>query len=397
MRGKKLFVTGVMTGTSSDGLDLCLLSIPGGDSRSWIVEAFGSFSFTKETANLILSCQETEVLNKKEYVAFSGKIAQFAATRVRKFLEEHFHGKVPTQLAVAYHGQTIGHFPEKRRIGKRGYSGTLQAGEAAMIAEITGRTTVSDFRQADVASGGEGAPLTPLFHAPLLAGNNGVNAFLNVGGIGNISVVEKGKILAATDTGPGNILIDGAVRLFSGGNRKFDRDGRWGKKGSVSDRLLAFLRAQDHFLKRKKPASTGREQYGRSFLDGLVKESDKIGISEADVISTLTFYTAFCVSEYLKKNGYGKIRKVYVGGGGASNSLFMDMLSSLLVEIDVVTSSSLGIPPGYVEAAAMAYLGYLCLAGISVDTSAFTGGGKGILGKITPETNFPSLMNAIHG
>ncbi len=397
MRTRNLQVAGVMTGTSGDGVDICMLDFPLEEEGKWKVRVFASYPFEEKFSRKIILFQEKNTMEKREYLSFSAEAARTVALILKKFFEEHFEEKIPDTVVVAYHGQTVGHYPGKVRIAGRELSLTMQAGEGAMIAEETGRTTIGDFRQGDVSSGGEGAPLTPLFHRELLAREKGMVGFLNIGGIGNITLVEEGEVIAATDTGPGNMLIDGAVHLFSKGKARYDRNGRWGRQGSVSAKLLEYITLNDPFRERDKPASTGREEYGERFLSKLVRFGEDQGLSEEDVIATVTSYTAVCVKDFLDEGGYGNLEKVYVGGGGACNDLLMEMLSSLLDHRQIVSSNSLGIPPEYVEAASFAYLGYCCLRGIPLDTSPFTGGGTTILGKIIPGANYNNVMKLIFG
>jgi len=397
MKSKNLQIAGVMTGTSGDGVDICLLSFPLEEKGKWNVLAWASVFFEDKFSLKVIRFQENNRLEKREYLAFSAEAARTVALILKNFLEDYYEGKIPDTVAVAYHGQTVGHYPGKVSIAGKDLSLTMQAGEGTIIAEETGKTTVGDFRQGDVSSGGEGAPLTPLFHRGLLAKERDLVAFLNVGGIGNITLVEKGEIISASDTGPGNMLIDGAVALYSKGKKRYDRDGRWGRQGIVSRKLLGYITENDPFRERQKPASTGREEYGELFLLKLVRYGEELDLSAEDVIATLTSYTALCVRDFLLKGGYGKPKKIYVGGGGAHNSLLMEQLSSLLDNREVVSSASLGIIPEYVEAASFAYLGYCCLRGIPLDTSAFTGGGRTILGKIIPGTNYVHLMQLLFG
>lgn len=393
---EKLIIAGVMTGTSADGVDVSLLSFHRKAPVAWKSLSSVCYPFSRKLTEEIIRFQEGEYLDKKGYLEFALSHGSFVGRKVAEFMRERFRGRLPRNAAIAYHGQTIAHFPEKARVGKSRYSSTLQAGESSIISRITGLTVVSDFRQADIAAGGSGAPLTPPFHALLLKGIRGTNAYLNLGGIGNLTVVKNGKVITASDTGPGNMLIDGAVRYFTGGKMAFDMNGKIARSGTVSDVLLGFIMARDIFLKKRKPASTGREIYGEKFLQEILFFAKGRDIAENDVVATLTYYTAFSVARFLKQSSVTNVSKVFVGGGGAKNCGILSALSDLLPARIVTTSHDIGVAPDFVESHAFAYLGYLCLAGIFVDTAPFTGGGRILPGKITPGENYRQIMEHLH-
>lgn len=271
---------------------------------------------------------------------------------------------------------------------------TFQSGSPQAVSFVTGLTVVSDFRAMDVVSGGRGAPLAPLYHRTLLRREKGVTAFLNVGGIANVTVVEKGEVLLATDTGPGNMLIDGAVRILSGGEEFFDRDGRRAASGTFSPQLQMFIEKRDPLLSRGLPATAGREDYGERFLREIMDESRRLKLSGEDLLCTLTRYTARCVRKALERGGLSPA-KVYVGGGGAWNETLMRFLRKELSPAEVTTSEALGIPPQFVESSAFSFLGARALAGIPSRMERVTGGGTVILGTITPGENFVPLMERV--
>lgn len=395
---RKIYMLGAMTGTSGDGLDICILSFDFESKARWSYIADHSFPFPPSLAKSVLSFQERDTLNKKELIQFVYKLGAFTGERIRELIGTTLSRKVLPRTAVAYHGQTIAHYPGYRKPGREiSSSMTYQAGESSIISALTGLTVVSDFRQADVAAGGQGAPLAPLFHSFLLGRSRVPVAFLNLGGISNVTVVSKGAVLIASDTGPGNMLIDGAVRKFSSGRKRFDRGGTIALKGTVSKSLFSYLEKRDSFLRKRKPASTGREHYGEGFLERVLSFKEKEGLSEEDTIATLTDYTAQCVGKFIKKYAPAGTREIYIAGGGVKNVAMTAALSRILSPISIRDSSCLGIGPEYIEAAAFSYLGYLCLKGSRVDTSSFAGGGKTVLGKITPGENFGKIMKLIYG
>jgi anhydro-N-acetylmuramic acid kinase len=396
MRKRKVLIAGVMTGTSADGVDVSLLCFSGGKNLVWETVASACYPLPKRLFEESIRFQEQQGMTKKEYLKFSCTHGNFVGSKVSRFIEKRFGNRPPSNGAVAYHGQTIAHYPEKERVGRSRYSFTLQAGDPSVVSRITGLTVVSNFRHADIAAGGTGAPLAPPFHAFLLNKVRGTSAFQNIGGIGNITVVREGKVITASDTGPGNMLIDGAVRFFTGGKKRFDRGGKIAKSGIVSKSLLHFILDNDDFLTKKKPASTGRENYGEEFLSKILSFSRKRSVSERDVIATLTHYTGLCVSRFLKEKGFAHLTNVYVGGGGARNGALMSTVAKLLPAGNVTTSHAIGVDPDFVESSAFAYLGYCALSGTVVDTSSFTGGGRVLLGRITPGDNYKKLMRYLH-
>jgi anhydro-N-acetylmuramic acid kinase len=396
VKKREIFIAGVMTGTSADGVDLSLSSFSGGTRVSWKSLSSAYYPFPRSLFEKIIRFQEREAMDKKEFLKFALTHGSYVGRKSLEFFRNYFGNRMPSNLAVAYHGQTIAHYPDKENVGGGRYSLTLQAGDSSVLSQITGLTVISDFRVADLAAGGTGAPLAPPFHAFLLKKVKGTCAFLNIGGIGNITVVEAGKVVTASDTGPGNMLIDGAVRYFSGGRRRFDRGGKIAGSGSISGDLVRFIVERDEFLARKKPASTGRENYGEGFLQKILSFSKKRSISDNDVIATLTHYTGLCVARFLKESGISHLSKVFVAGGGARNTSMMSVLSNLLPARDVASSHEIGVDPDFVESYAFAYLGYCCLAGIFLDTAPFTGGGRAIPGRITPGDNYRRLMRYLH-
>lgn len=217
---------GIMSGTSADGADIALASFA--SVRGNIACRFRgchSLPFPRPLREKILRLSEAEEANKEELSRLSMALGAFYAHALERTLA--FLGIRPEEVAVVgCHGQTVGHYPAKRRGFVRETGATLQIGEPSFLAQRTGITTVSDFRPADMAAGGMGAPLVPAFHGVLLRGRGCFSSFQNVGGIGNVTVVSpQGKVLSAFDTGPGNMLMDGAIRRLTGGRKSMDKDG----------------------------------------------------------------------------------------------------------------------------------------------------------------------------
>jgi anhydro-N-acetylmuramic acid kinase len=279
--------------------------------------------------------------------------------------------------AVASHGQTIYHIPPER--GRKG--STLQIGEAAVIAQRTGVKVVSDFRTADMALGGQGAPLVP-FADHVLFRDRATCCAQNLGGIANVTVVtEKREDVFAFDTGPGGCLIDEAMRALFG--KPFDRGGRVARKGTPDRRLLERLLGHPYFAKRP-PKSTGRETFGIAMLKPILNHTRKS--RPEDVVATLTRLTARSIGDayerFILKEHY--IEEVILSGGGAKNSFMVELLREELSPLKITLIDELGIPAEAKEAMSFAILARETLAGRPSSLPRATCASRAaVLGKIT--------------
>jgi anhydro-N-acetylmuramic acid kinase len=269
----------------------------------------------------------------------------------------------PSRIAlIGSHGQTI--FHQGRPIPFLGHptSSTLQIGEPAIIAARTGITTVADFRPADIAVGGQGAPLVPFADYLLYRDSKLGRVSLNLGGIANITVIPAGATPAqvfAFDTGPANMLIDALVVHFTHGRHHFDKNARLARKGRAIPALLNEL-LRDPYLRQPPPKSTGREYYGVAYTQKLPALAKKHRAHPNDLLRTVTLFTALCVVDALHRFVLPKtkIHQLIVSGGGAHNPLVMAQLAAALAPIKVLPSSQLGIPEDAKEAYAFALLAY---------------------------------------
>ncbi|MEU7553691.1 anhydro-N-acetylmuramic acid kinase [Streptomyces sp. NPDC044571] len=275
---------------------------------------------------------------------------------------------------VASHGQTVYHWVEGGRV-----HGTLQLGEPAWIAEHTGCPVVSGFRPRDVTAGGQGAPLVSLVDLMLLRGRPGVPAALNIGGIANVTVAGGGAPVAF-DTGPGNALIDAAVRELTGGRRAYDEDGALAAAGQVEEALLERLLA-DPYYRMPVPRTTGKELFHTGYLHERLAGFREL--RPQDLIATLTRLTARTVAAAVLPYG---VTEVFASGGGVRNPALMAMLGEEVAGTAVVRGShELGLPAEAKEAYAFAVLGHLTLHGLPGNAPACTGAaGPRILGSLTP-------------
>lgn len=289
---------------------------------------------------------------------------------------------------IASHGQTIYHIPP---IGGE-IGSTLQIGEASIIAERTGILTVSDFRTRDMAAGGHGAPLVPLADYILFHETKKVRAVQNIGGIANVTVVtDKLNDVIAFDTGPGNSLIDEAVRILTDGKKSFDKDGKMASKGKIDKALLNIL--MDHpYLKEAPPKSTGRELFGKEMASLIVESWRRKGRGAEDIIATLTKFTAESIYGAYERFVFPKynIDQVILTGGGSRNPVLVGHLKKLFAgaglkpapTVDII--DELGIPSSAKEALSFAILGNETISGSPGNLPKATGAKKpAVLGKIS--------------
>jgi len=310
-------VVGLMSGTSLDGVDAALVEIEGfgPDARAKLV-AFETTPYSDvERAQIhALFAGDASALCQGNF-----RMGERFAQAAQALLER----AGPADL-IGSHGQTVWHQPPSMGAG---VPSTLQLGEPAVIAARTGLVTVGDFRVADVALGGEGAPLVPYADWVLHRRKGSVRALQNIGGIANVAVIgERLEDVSAFDNGPGNVMIDALAPLASGGADHFDRDGRWSAQGRVQDDLLARL-LDDDYLKLPPPKSTGRERYGRaSTLSWAQAHADR---APADLLRTLVAFTARAIADSYRRFA-GHVDEVLVSGGGAHNRTLMSELASAL-------------------------------------------------------------------
>lgn len=285
--------------------------------------------------------------------------------------------------AVASHGQTIAHRPGRPTL-------SLQIGEPAIIAEQTATTVVSDFRAADLAAGGQGAPLAPYAHAWMFAGRRRCGV-VNLGGMGNLSLLDPtggGVVVAGSDSGPGNVLIDAAMQIVSVGRRKIDRGGRYARGGQVDEALVARVLDQP-FFRRRLPTSTGREEFSPRLAASLVAWARRRGLDDRSIVASLTMATARSVARACRLLGGHRLEELLVCGGGALNATLMAMLAEQLPGLKVASTATAGFDPRFVEAVAFALFGYLCLEASAANVPAVTGAaGPRVLGKISPGPNY---------
>lgn len=362
------YFIGLMSGTSIDGIDAALVEF---DQNQFQLKAFYYQPFSNELKSRIHAIsQADQAISLSEYGHLDSLMGICFAEAANAVLNKSGLTKSAIS-AIGSHGQTVYHAPE----GDCGF--TLQIGDPNRIAELSGITTIADFRRRDIAAGGEGAPLVPAFHQAVFNPERATKVILNIGGIANISVLDGEKILGF-DTGPGNTLMDYWCQLNTGKN--YDENGAWAESGHVHEALLSKLNADPYFF-APAPKSTGKEYFSINWLNSLI--SDYQNIAPEDVQATLCQLTADSIAEAIKLHA-ANAREVLVCGGGAHNHTLIKRIENQL-KIPVTSTSNAGIDPDHVEAIAFAWLARQTMLGLPGNLPAVTGASHPVvLGGIYP-------------
>src|SRR3989440_6257603 len=383
-----MLVLGLMSGTSADGIDVALARISGAPPNlNAKLLGHTSVKFPPALRKEILRVAEQHPIIAGSLSQLNFRLGQLFA-RAAVAACRHFR-VAPSKIAlVGSHGQTIFHQGRPTLFFGSPTASTLQIGEPSVIAAGTGITTVGDFRPADMALRGQGAPLVPYADYLLYRHAELGRVSLNLGGIANITVIPaaaKPKQIFAFDTGPANMLIDALVSHFKNGRQRFDKDARLATQGRRLPALLDDL-LRDPYLKLAPPKSTGREYYGQAYLKILFTLGRHHRARPNDLIRAATIFTALSVVDALSRFVLPKtkIHQLIVSGGGAHNPLILAQLSAALPSIEVLLSSRLGIPEDAKEAFAFALLAYETFHQRPANLPSATGArGPAILGKIS--------------
>ena len=377
-----------MSGTSADGIDIALARISGAppNLRPKLV-AHTSVKFPAAVRREILRVAEQQPVSSGQLSQLNFRLgsifAEAALTACKRF------GVSAKKVAlIGSHGQTIFHQGRAVPYLGRPTASTLQIGDGAVIAARTGITTVSDFRPADMAAGGQGAPLVSYADYLLYRHAKLGRVSLNLGGIANITVLRaaaKPSDVFAFDTGPANMLIDGLVSHFTRGRHGFDQDARLSRQGRTNPALLDEL-LRDPYLKLPPPKSTGREYYGQGYVQKVLALGRRHKAKPNDLIRAATLFTALSVVDAVNRFVVPKtkIQQLIVSGGGARNPLLLAQLSAALGAMEVLPSSEFGVPEDAKEALAFALLAYETLHRRPSNVRSATGAqAAAILGKIS--------------
>ena len=375
-----LRVAGLMSGTSADGVDVAIIDF-GGDLN---VLAFDTFPYPASARKALSQLFSGEKQSPAEICHLNFVIGDCFADAVLKLCSKSGI-KLSSIDLIGSHGQTIYHNPAGRRFGKKLLRSTLQIGEPAVIAHRTGKTVVADFRPADIAAGGQGAPLVPFADFLLFSDRKKNRVIQNIGGIANLTWLKAaGRLedIIAFDTGPGNMIIDRIAYLISKGKRRYDIDGAIAENGAVNKLLLKKL-MQHKFLKRRPPKTTGREEFGYAFSDGIFYNSLNAGIKPADILATATAFTARSIIFAYKRFLPRLPDEVILCGGGARNKTLVRMLRNGIKNSEILLTDDFGINADAKEAVSFAILAARTIRGIPNNVPSATGAKKPVvLGKI---------------
>jgi anhydro-N-acetylmuramic acid kinase len=387
-------IIGMNSGTSVDGIDTALCEFMPVDEKTLTLRllAYQELPYEEGLRKRILNICQEQICHIAELTEINFAIGAAFGNATVSFLEAT--GIDPTSIdLIASHGQTLYHLVEPGRTPS-----TLQLGEPAVIANRTGITVAADFRVADMAAGGQGAPLASLLDALMFGDTTKTRALQNIGGIGNVTFLPAGdhpEDAYAFDTGPGNVLIDIAVRYFSQGAMTFDHDGAMARKGQIDKTLLAEALSHPYFM-HHPPKTTGRELFGDAFANTLIIEGIRRGLMPEDIIATLTAITVESIATAYRAFGPIGIDEVLVSGGGSRNNFLMESLQTALPATNVIPLETSGLPAEAKEAVMFALLGHEALHGRPANLPRCTGAAQAVvLGKIIPGANYRQIFQQL--
>lgn len=359
---KPMRVCGLMSGTSLDGLDITIVDFSTVDEQvSYELKHFVTMPYSEElTAQLFELMDPLAPLHKVS--SMNMYLGELYAQLIQQALVDSEIDYESIDL-ISSHGQTVWHEPSVD--GSRLYArpNTMQIGDISVLAEYAGKPVIGDFRTRDMAAGGQGAPLVPFADQVLFQVKETGRVLVNIGGIANMTVLppsDSKEEVIAYDTGPGNMIIDACVSLYSQGKQTFDANGDLAKSGEVHEKWLEQLLSHNYFS-TPAPKSTGRELFGVSYAETLWTQGDEYGLSAVDKIATVTMLTAKSLAAEIHRHTQTHhVTEVFISGGGVHNQTLLCYLKDLLPgQIDVQTSEAIGMDSDAKEAFVFALLGYL--------------------------------------
>jgi anhydro-N-acetylmuramic acid kinase len=398
-RAKPMIVAGVMSGTSADGADVALVRITparavetvtsGTDAPKLKLLGHASFPYPKKLRAAVLSAMDASSTSTADLARLHWRLGEFYGDAIVSAQQQ-----LGTRAALAgVHGQTVYHQGLSTKFLGESLRCTWQIGEASEVAVRTGMPVVSDFRPADMAVGGQAAPLVPMFDRVFFRHAKRNRVLQNLGGIANMTAIPAGSDdLLAFDSGPASCVIDGCMRALYG--RSYDRNGATAKRGSVVPEVLEKALRMPYFA-AAPPKSCGREEFAGSFVTRFISDCRTKGALDADVISTATALTAESILQAYRtfvwpflgqRAPLANATDYIVAGGGANNLTLMRMLREGLepLGVKVTTSEAHGVPPQAKEAMAFALLAWLRWNGMPGNVPAATGAARAVmLGKVT--------------
>lgn len=371
-----------MTGTSCDGLDAACIEI---SAEGWRPLWAKSSPYPKPLRERVLKMQLPGTrVGLREFLDLNARLGEWYGSSVAKLIRAND----PAPDVIANHGQTVAHFPDAKP------ATTLQIGDPVRIAQATGVTVVSNFREGDMAAGGKGAPLVPLFHsliAQRLPGGDSGIAIHNLGGISNLTYVSpKGDVLAF-DTGPGNIWIDAAATSATRGKSLMDRNGALAGRGRIDTGAVVSVLKHPYFS-RPAPKATGRDDFPFSYLTG------KSRAKGADLVSTATAVTVESIARAYERFILSRglpLDSIYLCGGGANNPVLVEWLQGRMPGVNFGQLSDHGLDARWIEAQAFAVYGFLSLKGAPLGGEWTGARGFGPPGHIVPGSNWNTVLNLL--
>ncbi|GIV61479.1 MAG: anhydro-N-acetylmuramic acid kinase [Rhodothermaceae bacterium] len=378
-------VVGLMSGTSLDGVDAALVHLSGsGRGLRLAPRAFVTLPYPEPLQASLLANSDPATSSVRDLALLNVRVAHACARAVEAVCEAG--GITPADLdLIGSHGQTVYHIPEPTDCAGEPVTATLQIGDPSVLANRVGVPVVGDFRPADMALGGQGAPLVPYFDYVVFTRDDRNRALLNLGGIANLTVLPRHAApddVRAFDTGPGNMVLDALARRLLG--RPCDTGGAVAARGTPHEGLLDELLAHPYF-DRRPPKSTGRELFGTPFVDRLWERARRLGLSAADVLATATALTARTVRDACRRFVAARHQpdEVLVAGGGVHNATLMRYLRDAFAPVPVRSTAEDGIDPDAKEALCFAVLAHETLNGVPTNLPAVTGARHPtLLGKI---------------
>jgi anhydro-N-acetylmuramic acid kinase len=373
----KKYILGLNSGTSADGVDAAIVQIIGNGFNSRVKFVAGkTYDFSRAFSKKLKMFAEPNFDSGRKWLELDIELAELFAVAARKIIK--YAGLRYTDIdLIGSHGQTIRHLPRTR------YGAiTHQIGDPARIAVKTGITTVGDFRVADTAAGGQGAPLTPIVNAILFGRKKTNVGVLNIGGIANISILKSrgGAFeIFGCDTGPGNMLVDYISQsLFK---KPYDKGGKLALAGRVDDSIIKAILALK-FFNRAGPKSAGREDFGEDFSRKFLLNCRKCKLNKHDIMATAAMLTIEAVKKCLELNKL-KIDELILTGGGAKNRFFKAMIEKSLPSVKITLASDYGYPEDYLEAISFAILANEAICSNRYSLKNITGAKKAVVpGKI---------------
>lgn len=380
-------VIGLMSGTSVDGVDAALVEIQGHGLETQIeLVAFHSHSFAQEVRDRIFDLFQPETSRVDEICQMNFLIGEVFADAALSVVSAAGLEMEEIDL-IGSHGQTVYHLPPQAEAEY--VPSTLQLGEPAVIAYRTGVPTIANFRVADLAAGGQGAPLVPYVDFLLFRQTDRTIALQNIGGISNVTLIPAGASssdVIASDTGPGNMIIDSVMEILTDGEEKYDNAGQFAAQGSVCESLLREWWGHP-FISARPPKTTGREAFGRQFAHQAIKQSQDQNVGQADLVATLTAFTAETIFDYYRRFlfPHSSVDAIYISGGGVHNLTLMGHLERLFQPIPLLPIDSIGFSSDAKEAIAFAVLANEAVHGHSTNLLQITGASHPmVLGTFSP-------------